>query len=201
MDAIIDHHQDENAVPKDYEYVVVNGKRNRKKTTDEWQFNIQWKDGSTTWATLKTLKETNPVEIAEYVVANKIASEPAFAWWVPFTIQKRDRIIAAVNKRYQSRTHKSGIVIPNTVAEALDLDKNSGTTLWQEAINLEANNVDVAIQELEHSEQVPVDYQFVKCYMIFDVKARSLKWKERYVAGGHMTEAPSAITYASVVSR
>jgi Reverse transcriptase (RNA-dependent DNA polymerase) len=37
--------------------------------------------------------------------------------------------------------------------------------------------------------------------MIFDVKAGSLKRKARYVAGGHMTEAPSAITYASVVSR
>jgi hypothetical protein len=34
MDSIIDHHKDENAVPKDDEYVVVNGKRNWKKTTD-----------------------------------------------------------------------------------------------------------------------------------------------------------------------
>ena len=37
--------------------------------------------------------------------------------------------------------------------------------------------------------------------MIFDVKAGSLKRKARYVAGGHMTEPPSALTYASVVSR
>ena len=37
--------------------------------------------------------------------------------------------------------------------------------------------------------------------MIFDVKAGSLKRKARYVAGGHMTKPPSALTYASVVSR
>jgi hypothetical protein len=37
--------------------------------------------------------------------------------------------------------------------------------------------------------------------LIFDVNAGSLKRKARYVAGSHMTEAPSAITYASVVSR
>jgi hypothetical protein len=37
--------------------------------------------------------------------------------------------------------------------------------------------------------------------MILDVKAGSLKRKARYVAGGHMAEASSAITYASVVSR
>jgi hypothetical protein len=94
-----------------------------------------------------------------------------------------------VNNRYLSRTHKIGIVVPKTVAEALDLDKNSGKTHWQEAINLEAKNVDVAFQEIEDSEQVPVGYQFVKCHMIFDVKAGSLNWKARYVAGGLMTEA------------
>jgi hypothetical protein len=90
-------------VPKDDEYVVVNGKSSRKQNTDGWQFNIQWKDGSTIWDTIKTLKEANPVEIAEYVIANKIASEPVFVWWVPFTIQKRDRIIASVNT-YQEPT-------------------------------------------------------------------------------------------------
>jgi hypothetical protein len=73
------------------------------------------------------LKEINQVEIAEYRIANKIASESAITWWVLFTIQKCDRIIAAVNKRYLSRTHKFGIVVPKTVAEALDLDKSSGT--------------------------------------------------------------------------
>jgi hypothetical protein len=38
-------------------------------------------------------------------------------------------------------------------------------------------------------------------HVIFDVKAGSLKRKARYVAGGHRTEAPPPITYASVVSR
>jgi hypothetical protein len=30
---------------------------------------------------LKDLKETNPVEVAEDALANKILEEPAFAWW------------------------------------------------------------------------------------------------------------------------
>jgi hypothetical protein len=120
---------------------------------------------------------------------------------VPFIIQKRDQIIATVNKKYLSRIHKLGTVVPKTVAEALDLDKNSGTTHWQEAINLEAKNADLAFQEMEDGKQMPVGYQFVKCHMIFKVKSGSLKRKAIYVAGGHMTEASSAITYASVVSR
>jgi hypothetical protein len=76
MDSIIDHRKDENALPKYDEYVVVNGKPNRRKTSDGWQFNIQWKDGSTSWEPLKTLKETNPVEIAEYVLASKMHPNP-----------------------------------------------------------------------------------------------------------------------------
>jgi hypothetical protein len=54
---------------------------------------------------------------------------------------------------------------------------------------------------MEVDEQVPVGYHFVKCHMIFSLRSGSLKQKARYVAGGHMTEAPSAITYTSVVSR
>ena len=37
--------------------------------------------------------------------------------------------------------------------------------------------------------------------MIFDVKMEDFRRKARFVAGGHMTKAPSAMTYASVVSR
>jgi hypothetical protein len=66
-----------------------------------------------------------------------------------------------VNKRYLLKTHKFGIMVPMTVAEALDLDKNRGTTHWQEAINLEAKNVEVAFQDLDDSEQVPVGYQMI----------------------------------------
>jgi hypothetical protein len=92
-------------------------------------------------------------------------------------------------------------VVPKTVAEALDSDNRSGTTHWREAINLEAKNVDVAFQEMEDDEQVPVGYEFDKCHIFFKLRAGNLKKKARYVAGGHMTVAPSTITYASVVSR
>jgi hypothetical protein len=62
-------------------------------------------------------------------------------------------------------------VVPKTVAEVLDLDRSSGTAHWIETINLEAMNLDVAFQEMEDDEQGPEGYQFVKCHMIFDVKA------------------------------
>ena len=47
----------------------------------------------------------------------------------------------------------------------------------------------------------PRDHQFVKCHMIFDIKMENFRRKARLVAGGHITTAPAAVTYASVVSR
>ena len=75
------------------------------------------------------LKESYPVEVGEYAVAQNIDHEPAFAWWVPYVLKKRDRIIAAVNKRYHKRTHKFGFAVPKTVARALEIDRENGDTL------------------------------------------------------------------------
>ena len=82
------------------------------------------------WEKLSDLKESYPVEIAEYAMAQGIDHEPAFAWWVPHTLRKRDRIIAAVGKRYHKRTHKFGFEIPKTVQRAYEIDRENGNTLW-----------------------------------------------------------------------
>ena len=54
---------------------------------------------------MKDLKESNPIEVSEYAVANKIDHEPAFAWWVPDTLRKRNRIIKAVKQRALKRNY------------------------------------------------------------------------------------------------
>ncbi|KAL7545200.1 hypothetical protein ACHAWF_014099 [Thalassiosira exigua] len=46
-----------------------------------------------------------------------------------------------------------------------------------------------------------MDHQKITCHMIFDVKMEDFRRKARFVAGGHKTEVPKTITYASVVSR
>jgi hypothetical protein len=54
---------------------------------------------------LTDLKESNPVEVAEYYATKSLLNTPAFIWWAPHVLQKRTRIIAAVTKRYHKRTH------------------------------------------------------------------------------------------------
>ena len=64
-------------------------------------------------------------------------------------------------------------------------------------------NVRVAFEEFEGDKiQLPPGYQEVGCHMIFDIKmGENFRQKARMVPGGHTTETPDALTYASVVSR
>lgn len=98
-----------------------------KRTTKGWKLLVQWRDGTSTWTPLKDLKESNPVQVAEYAMANQILSEPAFAWWVKDVLRRRDRIIAKVKSKYWKRTHKFGIQVPKSVREALEIDRETGT--------------------------------------------------------------------------
>jgi hypothetical protein len=79
------------------------------------------KDGSTSWQSLKDLKEAYPVTIDEYAVAQGIDNNPAFNWWAHAVLRKREHIIALVKKRttrFLKKTHKFGIEVPRSVAEA-----------------------------------------------------------------------------------
>ena len=86
------------------------------------------KDGSEQWLPLKLLKESHPVETAEFAAAHDIVNEPACCWWVPFVLRKRDRIISTVTKRVTRVTHKYGIEIPQTINQALELDQKMVTS-------------------------------------------------------------------------
>ncbi|MGH3054233.1 MAG: reverse transcriptase domain-containing protein, partial [Gaiellaceae bacterium] len=198
---IIDYNKDHSAISKDDMYTYSsNGNQIKRRTTKGWKLCILWKDGSTTWEPLRNLKESNPVEVAEFAVANKLASEPAFAWWISDVLRRRDRIISKVRSRYWKRTHKFGIRIPKTVAEALQFDDESGTDLWYKAIQKEMKNVMPAFQFLDADQRVPIGYKWIPCHIIFDIKMDFTR-KARLVAGGHVTDPPTTHTYSSVVSR
>ena len=59
----------------------------------------------------------------------------------------------------------------------------------------------VAFKIIDDGEMAPRNHQFVKYHMIFDIKMDNFRRKASLVAGVHMTTAPAAFTYASVVSR
>ena len=170
------------------------------KTTKGWKFLVRWMDGQESWIPLKDIKESYPIEVAEHVARHDLVSEPAFKWWVPFVIKKRNQIVSAVKNRMKRKTHKFGIEVPNTVFEALELDQQNGNNLWRDAIDKEMKNVRVAFQILDDDDVVPNSYEKLSVHLIFDVKMDTTR-KARLVADGHKTPDPVGSTYSGVVSR
>ena len=207
---IIDHKKLPSAIPKESGFITSkNGNQIPKQTTKGWLLLVEWKDHSTDWITLKDLKNSNPVELAEYAVANKLIDEPAFTWWVKDILRRRNRIISKVKTRYWKTTHKFGFKLPHSVEEALQIDNETGTDFWRKAIEKEMSKVRIAFDrwdegtlEEARSGQKLIGYQEISCHMVFDIKMDGeFTRKARFVAGGHTTEIPSSITYSSVVSR
>ena len=46
------------------------------------------------------VKEAYPIQLAEYAVANNIADEPAFKWWIHKILKRKERIIKKVKSKY-----------------------------------------------------------------------------------------------------
>ena len=201
MYEIVDHRKNGDAVATADGMIKTNsGNMVPRKTTKGWSLLVNWKDKSSSWVALKDLKESHPVQVAEYAEGNKITDEPAFKWWVRAVLKKRDRIIMKVKSAYRRKTHKYGIRVPRTVEDAYDIDRQNGNTYWSDAINKEMKNVRVAF-EFNDGDIVPIGHKPLEVHMIFDVKMMTLQRKARLVAGGHKTDPPKETVYSSVVSR
>ena len=78
---------------------------------------------------MKELKASNPVEVTDYVIATSLQNEPAFKWWVPCVVRKRDNIVSKLTSRVIKRTHKYGARIPRSIKEAYELADSLRTKL------------------------------------------------------------------------
>lgn len=198
---IIHHRKTKAAVDKADQYRILNnGRRLMKKTTAGWDFEVEWKDGSTSWLTLKDLKETNAVEVAQYAKENRLIEEPAFAWWAPHVLKKLIRLIKMSRSKHVRKGYKFGIRIPSSVEEALDIDRENKNTYWYDAIMKEMENVRVAFETVPSDGKPPPGYKYVDLMMVFDIKMDFTR-KARLVARGDLTDTPPTLTYSSVVSR
>ena len=196
---IVDHKRSGDAIRMEDKYFVTKtGTKRIRQTTKGWSMLIEWTDGRRQWVDLKLLKHSNQLQVAEYAAARGLTDEPAFAWWVPYTLRKRDVIVSAVKAR--RTTHKYGIEVPRSLKEALALDAKNGNKYWSDAVGKEMGTIVVAFEILEPNARPPPGWTRSSGHLIFDVKMDFTR-KARWVKDGHRT--PDAITpsYAGVVSR
>ena len=147
FDCIVDHKRNDKALTNKTQFMSHNGKECMRRGTAGWHLCVQWLDSSTSWQSLKDLKESYPLEVAEYAVKQGIENEPAFNWWVTFVLKKQERIIKAVKGRwakYLKKCFTFGIEVPQTAKEAYELNRKNEKTLWADAIRREMENVRTA---------------------------------------------------------
>jgi hypothetical protein len=86
---IEDHRVLDDAIPaNDGYFTTTSGMKRKKNMTRGWEILVRWRDGSSDWIALKDLKDSYPVKLAYYALAQGIQDEPAFAWLVPFVHKK-----------------------------------------------------------------------------------------------------------------
>ena len=140
------------------------------------------------------------METAEFARARGIDDEAAFAWWVPYTLRKRDVILSKIKARIRKTTHKYGIEIPTSVEHAKQIDIRNRNTFWMDALETEMRNIGIAFELLEDGQRAPPIWHLVTGHLIWDVKMDFTR-KARWVLDGHKTPDATISTYAGVVSR
>ena len=158
MERIINYWKDvAMVVTKDDIYIVTKlGEKNIQKTTVGWQLLVQWWYQSESWIHLKYRKEYHPIEVSEFAKARGIVDEPAFAWWVPYTMRKRDIILSVINSCIHKTTHMYGIEIPTSIEHGHRLDRENGNNFWRDANATKMKNVEVAFEVLPEGHKPPV---------------------------------------------
>jgi hypothetical protein len=87
---------------KDAFILIQTGTRRRRETAQGWEILVQRKDGSTTWVALKDMKNSHPLQLAEYAVQMRIADDASsFVWWVPYALKKHNRVIGKIGSKYR----------------------------------------------------------------------------------------------------
>ena len=198
FEEIVDHIYDIEAVGINLNKNVTSG----YKTTKGWDICVQWRNGETSWVALKDMKNGFPVQTAEYAIKKGINKYPAFSWWVPHVLKKKDHIISKIKTKYWQKTHKYGIRIPKRVTEAYAIDQENGNTLWSDATKEEMDKIKGAMRVYNGNTNDLKGYQEITGHVIFDVKlGEGFRRKARFIGYGHKTETPSSLTYSTVVSR
>ena len=146
---ISDHRVLKDAISKDKgTFYTDRGLERKVRTTKGWELYVTWKDGPGDWISLKDLKNCYPLEVVDYAMAKEIQDEPAFAWWIPWTLKKRTHIISMVKTKYWDKTHKFGIKVPKSITEAKRIDLDNKNKLWTEAVRQEIINVRVTLKKI-----------------------------------------------------
>jgi hypothetical protein len=166
---------------------------------------VEWNDvnKNESWVNYFALSLSNPKPIISFARNNNLLDKMPFCHLTQYCRSNMAVDIAKILKVSTSPAgikYKFGIQVPKGIKNAIDLDKNNGNQLWQEAIKTELKQLTdyQTFIVLDSGEGIPTGYQKIPYRMAFDVKY-DLRHKARVVAGGNWTVNDKADIYFGVV--
>ena len=153
----------------------------------QWNVLIDWDDGTQTWEPLNLMGKYDEITIAKYAQDNDLLNKPG--WKFLRGTAKRQRLLHvalnAIKRRKDPNQvrYKFGVRLPRNYPEALQLDKENGNTLWEDAVKLELKQIQDygTFRDMGVGVKMDPSYSKIKVRLVFDVKA-SGKRKGRLVA-------------------
>jgi hypothetical protein len=168
---------------------------------------VCWMNGEETYEPLYEMIKDDPILVAKYAKEQQgLLDTPGWKKLQKFArrIKKFLRMIK------QGKLHcgphgicfKFGVQVPRNWKEAMKLDAKNNSTLWQDAIKKEMDQIAAygTFCDLGRGETAPSGYKKITVVrLVFDVK-HDLHHKVCLVAGGHLTNPPKDSGYLDVVS-
>jgi len=163
---------------------------------------LLWNDGSCTWEPLASLRQTDPITVAEFIT-EQMPTHPARAWADRTLRRQRQAKTRAQLRaaRLQKPTSMHGFPLPRNVKHAYELDREHGNTRWADAIRKEMQKLfGMGVFEFHTSRsEIPDGYQYGRTHMVFAVKTDGTH-KARLVMGGDRIDAGQLARYGPVMS-
>jgi len=174
---------------------------------------VLWSAGEQTWEPLcdrsgkSGLSIDDPLMVAVCARDSGLLDEPG---WKPPGLKKiaktQKKLIRMANKAklhsFRSKPiHMCGFQVLHNHAEALELDRINGNTMWRDAETTKLNQIDECKSFLDEGVgfNPGSDCKIIRAHMAHAVKHDG-RHKARPVAGGHLTETPIDSVCSSVVS-
>jgi hypothetical protein len=133
----------------------------------------------TCWHHLADLKESYPIEVAEFAVApqgftmNLLSYGGYHTYWP----SANKLLLLSTNDIINKCTNMELRFLRTMMIVCKSTMKTVANTLWQDAIHLEMAKVQITFQILNDNESIPPTYQQIHCHMVYDMKMEDFRCK------------------------
>ena len=163
---------------------------------------VEWSDGSETWEPLTLISKDDPLSCARYAKQHDLLDTPGWKHLKRFAKKERkvQRMIYRMKARRRGTKYKFGIEVPLSTKDSQILEEKEGHNKWSDSRQKEHDQLFEyeTFIVLDEGEPPPHGFQEIPCHFVYDIK-EDLRYKSRFVAGGHVTDTDREDSYSGVV--